>query len=217
MRSALALLLGAVSLAAAAGAAATTTPTVAQLILRPAQVGPGYVMFQRSDGYGVKVQATLNLCGTDYPSESRRVTRLQTNYLHRNTTLGISNEVVTYRPGGAAQAMREVTQHALTCPHHPIDSGAGGLPKLLFEITRIKDAHLLKGYLAVRIRASGTIKGKHISQISYGVYQRRGDTLSGVYSFGPPGKAQLALCLHAAEQSARNLRNGGPRSSGLTA
>jgi hypothetical protein len=41
------------------------------------------------------------------------------------------------------------------------------------------------------------------------VYQQRGNVLSGVYSFGSTTKGQLALCLHAAEQSARNLRHGG--------
>ena len=219
MRRALALLLGTVVLAAAASAAAATTPKLTQLILRPGQVGPGYGLFQRSDGHGVRGQVTLNLCGSDYPSESRRLTRLQTNYLRSGTTLGISNEVVTYRPGGAAQAMREVIQHALHCPHHPVDSGVNGLPKLLFVITRLKHAHLLKGYLAVRIKASGTINGKHVSQTSYAVYQRRGDVFSGVYSFGPSGDAgQLRLCLHAAEQSALNLRQGGTSSpSGPTA
>jgi hypothetical protein len=220
MRSALALLVGCAALTAAAGAAAKTTPTVAQMILRPEQVGPGYVMFQRLDGHGVKSQVTLNLCGTNYPSESRRLTRLQTNYLHPGTTLGVSNEVVTYRPGGAAQAIREVTQHAINCPHHPVDTGIQGLPKLLFEITRIQDPRLLKGYLAVRIRASGIINGKHVSQVSYAVYQHLGDVFSGVYSFagnGPSDAAQLRLCLHAAEQSAQNLRNGGAAPSGPTA
>lgn len=219
MRLALALL-GTVSLVAAAGAVAAASPNVSALILRADQVGPGYVLLQRSDGHGVKSQVTLNLCGTDYPSESRRLTRLQTNYLHRNTTLGISNEVVTYRPGGAAQALREVTQHAVNCPHHPVDSGTKGLPKLLFEITRIKDTRLLKGYLAVRIRTSGIINGKHISQISCAVYQRYGDVFSGVYSFagaGPSNAAQLRLCLHAAEQSADNLRSGGNSPGGPTA
>src|SRR6266446_6413400 len=98
MRSAVVLFLGTAVLAASA--AAVTTPKVGKLILRAGQVGPGYVLFQRMDGHGVKTQVTLDLCGSDYPSETLRVTRLQTNYLHRGTTTGISNEVVTYRPGG---------------------------------------------------------------------------------------------------------------------
>jgi hypothetical protein len=84
---------------------------------------------------------------------------------------------------------------------------------LRFRITRVTDPHLLQGYLAVRIDVSGTVSGKHIAQTSYAVYQRFGSALSGVYSFGSGGAAQLEICLHAAEQSARNLRRG---TSGVT-
>jgi len=219
MRSALALLLGAAALAAAASGAAATTPKVTQLILRASQVGPGYVLFQRMDGHGVKTQVTLDLCGNDYPSETLRVTRLQTNYLHRGTTTGISNEVVTYRPGGAAQAMREVIRHATNCPTSPVPSGVQGVPSLTYKITRVQDPHLLKGYLAVRVHVSGVVKGKRVSDVWYAVYQRRGDVFSGVYSFGSLAsvQSQLRLCLHAAEQSAQNLRNGGAAPSGPTA
>lgn len=218
MRSALALLLGAAALAAAAAGAATT-PDVTQLILRADQVGPGYVLFQRSDGHGVKTQVTLDLCGSDYPSETLRVARLQTNYLHQGTLTGISNEIVTYRPGGAAQALREVTRHATSCPASPVPSGMKGVPALSYQITRIADSRLLKGYLAVRVQVSGTLKGKHVSDVWYAVYQRRGDVFSGVYSFGTLASAQsqLRLCLHAAEQSAQNLRKGGTSPSGPTA
>ena len=95
----------------------------------------------------------------------RRLSRLQTNYLHRGTTLGISNEVVTYRPGGAAQAMREVTRHATTCPKHKIDPGENNLPPLLFTITRMKDSALLKGYLAVQIRVRGRCHGELLVRV----------------------------------------------------
>jgi len=219
MRSASALLVGAAALAAAASAAAATAPKVTQLILSASQVGPGYVLLQRLDGHGVKTQVTLDLCGSDYPSETLRVTRLQTNYLRRGTTTGISNEVVTYRPGGAAQAMREVIRHATNCPASPVPSGVQGVPNLTYQIRRIADSRLLKGYLAVRVQVSGVVKGKHISDVWYAVYQRRGDVFSGVYSFGAVASAQrqLSLCLHAAEQSAQNLRKGGAAPSGPTA
>src|SRR5438874_527402 len=159
----------------------TGTPNVAKLILKPAQVGPGYVLFHMVGGAGVTNTITLNLCGvTGYPSEGRRVTRLQVTYLKRKSMIGISNEVVTYRPGGAAQAMRGAIQHAATCPNHPIDTGQAGLPKLLVTITRIHDGKLLKGALAVEVRVRGTVKGKKYDETSYAVYQRRGDVLSGM-------------------------------------
>jgi hypothetical protein len=184
------------------------TPNVGHLILQPAQVGKGYVTMARSDGKGVKSQVTMNLCGSDYPSEQFRTARLQVNYLKRGTALGISNEIVTYRAGAAAQAMREAISHAAACPRTPIDSGVKSLPKLTFRITRITDPRLLKGYLAVRIDLSGTVKGKRVAQTSYTVYQRLGNVLSGVYSFGASPARQRELCLHAAEASARNLRRG---------
>jgi hypothetical protein len=188
------------------------TPNVAKLILKPAQVGPGYVLFHSAGGSDVTNTPTLNLCGrTGYPSERERVTRLQVSYLKKKGRFGLSNEVVTYRPGGAAQAMREVSRHADTCPHHPIDTGAAGLPHLLVTIARIHDAKLLKGALAVEVRARGTVKGKHYDEISYAVYQRRGNVLSGTYSVGPNTAAQRSLVLHSAEQSAQNLIHGNNR------
>jgi len=198
----------ALAIAATVLAPAATAPNVAHLVLQPAQVGKGYVMLLGTDSKGVKAQMTMNLCGTDYPSERFRTGRLQVNFLKQGSNVGISNEVVTYRSGGAAQAMREAFAHAANCPNKPIYSGIKGVPKLTFHVSRVSDPRLLKGYLAVRIDSTGTVKGKHVAQTSFAVYQRRGNVLSGVYSFGSGAAAQLALCLHAAEQSAKNLRRG---------
>jgi hypothetical protein len=208
-----------VALIFAASAAAAVTPIVAKVVLLPSQVGKGFVLVTRSDGYGMK-QRTLDLCGTkNYPSETLRTSRLQVNYLKNKSKLGVSNEVVTYgTDGGAAQALREVTQHATTCPNHKIDPGENNLPPLLFTIKRLNDSHLLKGYLAVQIRVRGSYNNQHIDETSYAVYQRKGNLLSGIYSFGPATEAQLQLCLHAAEQSAKNLlKVGKTTSSGPTA
>jgi hypothetical protein len=214
------LLLGAAAaLVLAASATAASTPTVAKVVLLPSQVGKGYVLVTRSDGYGLKTR-TLDLCGTkNYASESLRTSRLQVNYLKLKATLGLSNEVVTYKPGGAAQAMREVISHAVNCPRGKVDPGEDNLPPLVFTITRLKDSHLLKGYLAVRIRVTGKLRnGKHVDETSYAVYQRSGNVLSGVYSFQrPTSPAQETFCLHAAEQSARNLRKLSTTGNGPTA
>jgi hypothetical protein len=199
--------------AASPAATAAAAPRLESVILRPAQVGKGYLLFPYAQGIGLR-QRTLDLCGTtNYPSEKLRVERLQVNYAKRGSAFQLSDEVVRYRPGGAAQALREVTRHALTCPHRPIAPGEQGLPPLTFRITRITDAHLLKGYLAVEVRTTGTLKGKHVDQVSYAVYQRLGNVFVGVYTIGPRGSGQRDFCLHAAEQSARNLRAshlGGP-------
>ena len=201
----------------ALAAVVASPPNVTKMVLTPAQVGPGYVLLQRRDGVGVKNTVTLDLCGrAGYPSEKLRTARLQVNYLKRGTTLGLSNEVVFYKHGGAAQAMREAVRHAATCPSTPIASGDPTLPPLRFTITRITGSRLLAGYLAVRVRVRGTVNGKKVDETSYAVYQRLGDVLSGTYSFGPNTAAQLRFVLHAAQQSAANLRRGGA-SGGPTA
>jgi hypothetical protein len=188
---------------------ASSAPDVTKMVLTPSQVGTGYVMLQRRDGVGVTNTVTMDLCGrNDYPSEKLRTARLQVDYLSRTSLLGLSNEVVAYKKGGAAQAMREVIHHAVTCPKKPIPSGDPTLPPLRFTITRLTTSKLLKDYLAVRVRVTGTVKGKHVDQTSYAVYQRLGDVLSGTYSFGPNTNAQLRFVLHAAEQSAANLLRG---------
>jgi hypothetical protein len=184
-------------------------PNVDRLVLQPGQVGKGYLMLSRSDGRGVKGTVTMNLCGTDYPSEGLRASRLQVNYLKNGSALGLSNEVVAYKARGAVVAMREVTAHARGCPSGLLPSGIPGVPALKYEITRLIVPGLLDGYLAVRVRTIGTVNGKHVDQISYAVYQRLGNVLSGVYSFGPDTAAQRDFCLAAARQSARNLRHGG--------
>jgi hypothetical protein len=205
MRMALALL--------AIVVAPSATPDVKKLLLQPVQVGKGYVTLPAAGGSGVAGDRTMNLCGIDYPSESLRVSRIQVNFLKKNTPIGITNEVVTYKGTGAQQAIREALRHAESCPNHPIDTGVKGLPKLTFHVRQIRDPRLIKGYLAVQIDVKGTVNGRAVAQTSYAVYQQHGRVLSGVYSFGTTTKGQLALCLHAAEQSARNLRRGGSGSS----
>ena len=215
-------LLAAASAAAAAlalaGSAAAAPPNVATLLLSAKQVGASYQLLQRNDGLGLGTR-TLDLCGTsNYPSETLRAQRVQVDYLRKKGTIGLSNEVVRYKSAAAAaQAMHEVTAHAVGCPHHPVLPGEQNLPPLTFTITLLKDSHLLKGYLSVRVRTEGIVNGKMMDQTSYAVYQRLGSVLSGVYSFGAKA-GQEAFCLHAAEQSALDLRRlGTPVVTGPTA
>lgn len=197
------------ALAGSVTAAAAVTPRqVARAVLTPAQVGKGYVLLVRKDSTGTTTP-TLNLCGVkNYPSEKLRTTRIQVDYAKQKSTLGLSNEVVAYKPGATAQAMREVRRHALNCPKGLVDSGQPGIPKLHFSFAVLHDTKLLKGALVLRIHATGTYKGKKVDDTSYAVYQTYGDILSGVYSNGPNTKAQLAFVLHAAEMSAKNLKHG---------
>ncbi len=207
----LALVALAAALLPAAAAAATPSPMhqVERAVLNPSQVGNGYLLLVRKDSTGTTTP-TLNLCGLKgYPSEKLRMIRVQVDYGRRGSSLALSNEVVKYKPGGSKQALREVTQHARTCPKGLVNSGQPGVPKLRFRFTVLHDKKLLKDSIVLRIRAIGTVQGKHIDQTSYAVYQVYGDILSGVYSSGPNTKVQLAFVLHAAEQAAKNLTRGG--------
>jgi len=196
------------ALLAATLLSATSTIDLRTVLLPPTQVGKGYQLIARSDGFGVKSAPTLDLCGRQgYASEKLRVDRLQVNYLKQHTTLGLSLEVVRYKPGGTAQALREVGLHAMSCPSTPINTGEKGVGALKFTITPIHDAKLLKGYVAVKVRAVGKLtNGTKVDQTSYAVYQALGDVLAGVYSFGPNTPEQLQFELRAAEHSAAVLR-----------
>lgn len=196
--------------AALAVAALVSQPNPAKLVLKPSSVAPGYVMVQPPDGKG-RAQRTLDLCGTkNYPSEALRAARLQVDYGKPNAKLVLSNEVVVYKDGGAAQAMREVAEHAKNCPAKPI--AFEGQPPLRYKFTRIADSKLLRGALAFRMDVSGTVNGKRVRGVHFLVYQRLGNVLSGVYSYAGSSvsaAAQERFALHAAEASAKILRQGG--------
>lgn len=206
-----------VAAVALAVAALVSQANLAKLVLKPSAVGAGYVLVQRSDGKGT-AQRTLDLCGTkNYASEKLRSGRLQVDYLKQKTTIALSNEVVTYNDGGAAQAMREVAQHVKSCPAKPI--AFEGQPPLRYKITRIVDSKLLSGSIALRIDVSGKINGKPVHAIRFAIYQRLGSVLSGVYSYAVSSvtaAAQEQFALHAAEASAATLRHGG-QAGGLPA
>jgi hypothetical protein len=202
---------------AAATLASAAAPNLRTAVLQPSQLGQGYDIYARKDGFGVKAAPTLDLCGQpkSYPSESLRIDRLQVDYLKKQEPIGLSNEVVRYKPGGAAQAMREVRRHARACPARPVDTGLAGVGPLRFTITVLRDPKLAKDSIAVRVRAVGKLSsGKRVDQTSYAVYQRVGDVLSGVYSFGPNTATQQRFALHAAEASARLLHELRPAPQG---
>jgi hypothetical protein len=196
-----------VAVALATGAAQARTGSVlTRVVLRPSQVGPGYRLQQRPDGHGVRGLVTLDLCGFTFPSEFLRRARLQVDYVRRGAAVQLSNEVVTYRPGGAQQALREVAYAARHCPRHPVGSTVAGVPKLTYRIGWIHDRRLLPGAVALRVRASGMQNGKRVVETTLGVYQVRQNVLSAVYTFGRSIRTQLPVGLHAAAQSALNLK-----------
>lgn len=62
-------------------------------------------------------QPTLDACAGHFPSESKRVARIQVGYISLATGQQVvSNEVVRYAPGGTEQAYRELRQVVASCP-----------------------------------------------------------------------------------------------------
>ena len=199
-----------VATAVPSAAARSADPGVAlrQVVLRSAQVGQGYVRKAIRGGGEVRGQVTLDLCGRSFASENQRTGRLQVAYIRRGTTLAVSNEVVSYRPGATALAMKEVEQAVRTCPPHEVGSRVRGVPPLRYRFTRLSTAGkgLLPGAIVLRMTVSGTVNGQKLTETSFGVYQRRGNILSGIYVYGGSVEKRRAMAFSAAAASARNLK-----------
>jgi hypothetical protein len=88
---------------------------VQALVIPPEKLNPDWSMKLTDGGDGLSVN-TLDLCGAPYPSDALRTARRQVQYGPDTDDMGVSNEIVTYRPGGAAQALKEVQQAVATCP-----------------------------------------------------------------------------------------------------
>lgn len=194
---------------ACAGAAVAATPISpsVQVVLKPAQIGPGYRLHPPFSDC-VADCVTLDLCGFSFPSEQLRTTRLQTVYTRSRTGMQLSNEVVTYRKGGAVQAMAELAYAITHCPKKAVRSTVRGVPPARYGLKVLKDSKLLPDTIALEIRMTGKV-GKHVERSTVvAVYQIDGDVLSGVYSAAPKrftAAQQIRFALHAAEASAANL------------
>ncbi len=182
-------------------------PDLTHVILSGAQVGSGYTLATVPGGDSVIGEATLDLCDRSYPSERLRDGRLQVEYTHPGAAVGVSNEVVTYLPGGADQALKEVTSVAHACARKAVVISSGGVTTT-FRTTLLHVSKLLPGAVAVQIHTTAKRGKQHAEETTVAVYQVKGDTLSGVYAFVAKGTTTadaIRICFHAAAQSARNL------------
>jgi len=149
------------------------------------------------------------MCGFRFGSEQRRAERLQAVYVRRGSGLYLSNEVVRYRPGGAAAAMREISTAIRTCPRRPMPSKLRGVPPLTYRLSRLSpNSALLHDAIVMKVTESGTYKGRKVTQTSFVVYQRRDDVLTGIYVYGGTINARYAMAMRASTASARNLASG---------
>ena len=185
---------------------ATDTALLQKVVLAPSQVGAGFKLSQIPGGHEVQGEVTLDFCDATYSSEALRTARLQVAYDAKGNSFSASNEVVTYKPGGASQALAEVAHEVTICPNGAVKNPPSGVTKMVRHTRLVKGSSLLPGALAILETDSGVVRGKPVTYHSMAVYQIRGNVLSGVYGSGPSEGSVQSHTLHAAEQSAANLK-----------
>jgi hypothetical protein len=187
------------------GASTDDAALLKKVVLKPGQVGSGFKSSTIPGGTLVSGETTLDFCGASYPSESLRTARLQVAFQRHGQT-SIENEVVVYSPGGAAQALQEVRDVAASCTSGPVPHPPAGVSGLTRTVRVVDDPKLPKGSVAILEYDTAVVNGRAESEGILWVYQARGNVLSAVYSYDVvPADAQT-LGLHAAEQSAANLK-----------
>ena len=198
-------------LGVAATNVAAAGPLLERVLLQPNQVGDGYMMSKFEQGSVVTNQVSLDLCGFRFPSERLRTGRLQVAYLHDGGITQVSNEVVSYRGRGTQQALTELRRAVTRCPRVAVRGPIVGAVPIAHRLTRITDARLLKPYVAVVDRNTAVVNGRRVVKWNVRVYQVRGNVLSAIYTDGRGSvAAQRRVALHAASESAKNLRQAIP-------
>jgi hypothetical protein len=189
-----------VVLAGAAGAASGATSSLDSVVLRPTQVGAGYAIAPGSRDRNLN-GPTLDLCFRSFPSEARRVERLQLGYARRGNE-DTSNEVVRYRPGGAQQALREV--RSATCDHLKREA-RGGVDLATMTVRRVSPKGAPAGSVTLTVETEFISGGVRTAITAAGVYQVRGNVLSGVYAYGDES-FPVARAVRLAKLSAGQLK-----------
>jgi hypothetical protein len=183
-------------------------PDLGQAVLGVAQVGPGYHRTDQQNGRSVIGVPTLDLCDQSYPSEALRTARLQVDYTPPKGAPVVSNEVVTYVPGGARQALREVTRVIASCSRRPVVR-TSGTTRVTFAAHPLSLPGLPAGAVAVSVEITAVVGKKREHQSGAAIYLVTGDTLSAVYTFAVNGATQTeanSLAKRGAQASDRVLR-----------
>ncbi len=199
------LIVGVLGAVAVATPVAVAAPDLRSLVLTSDQVGRGYVLQTSADGIGLGAP-TLDACALSFPSESRRLDRIQIGYSTTGTAPAVSNEVVQYRVGGAAQALREAAAVERQCRNRTVKGRDGAT--VTYRVRRLAPSGLPAGSVVLSLVASATSGKTHKTIQAVAVYVRSGDTLSGVYAYGGKQEARVALVLRLAAASHAKLAQG---------
>jgi hypothetical protein len=188
---------------AAVGVASGATPSLDTVVLRPAQVGSGYAIASGSRDRNLNAP-TIDLCFRAFASEAHRIDRLQLGYVRRGNE-DTSNEVVRYRKGGAQQALREL--RSATCNRVKRESN-GGVEIATMTVRRVSPKGAPAGSVALTVETELISGGVRTAITGVGVYQVRGNVLSGVYTYGDES-FPVARAVKLAKLSAANLKRAG--------
>jgi hypothetical protein len=154
--------------------------TVLALTVPVERISSGWLAKLTPGGDTVSV-STLDLCGVDYPSEAKRTARRQMVYGASSDDMPVSTEVVTYRDGGAAQAMTELQSAIDHCPGGLVQEKDlhGGMAKYHVSKMLVTSAKWLPGTIAVVVTIDHPDDGT--SYTDGEIVQIRGNVLSIVY------------------------------------
>lgn len=194
-----------VLLVASGAASAAVAPKPAALLLRAGQVGTGYFKVLVDGGQSLK-KPTLDICHETLASEKLRIARDEVGFVKSSKEPAVENQIVVYKPGGAARAMRDVLTAVKRCPKGAVTSGETSITTTISRLH--PKGTFLPGAIALGYHASGTVSGRAVSIYAAVVYQQRGNVLSGVYAYGTTLSLRLKAVGRAATQSALNLRRG---------
>jgi hypothetical protein len=189
-----------------AGSGPTTPPVTPSrgtaldaVVLKATDIGQNAVEEPVQNGNVVKGQVTLDLCSASFGSERLRTARLQVAFNEAVRHLGVSNEVVTYRPGGTRRAYAELRAVAAHCPQ------SFRVPGAIASHVRVepRDSRLLSKQLTVSALFAPT-KVDHVWSVA--IYQFEGNLFSGVYVFAGTRTAAVRFARQLAAVSADRLR-----------
>src|SRR5262249_18627723 len=142
-------------------------------------------------GTRVHGQVTLDLCSHLFKTERLRTARIQVYFKAAHGTPTLVNEVVRYRPGGAAKAFAELTRVASHCPRDAVVGPVRGVGPARYRLKPL--APPVPGALALRVHETGRDRGKRVDQTFFIVYQIHGDVLSMVSGWRGGLAARQAL------------------------
>jgi Fe-S cluster assembly scaffold protein SufB len=174
------------------------------LVLRASQVGPGYRIQQPNVQSAVQVGGGMSACFRAPKGAAKGSRSFGRSYVKPGSP-DVFDALVQYRSTHAlAEIMTALRRVVNRCPSQEVKLAAGVFARI--QVSRSTARHLLRGSLALREVISGTVGGHKYTSILLGIYQTKGRMLSLVFAGGKNLGATRAIVMHAAQESALNLR-----------